>query len=61
LALPAERLHDAESDKTWPLVLFLHGSGERGSDIDKVKVHGPPNILDDHTIASVCPFIIVSP
>ena len=52
---------DSEAGKTWPLLLFLHGSGERGSDIDKVKVHGPPKLLDDHTIASVCPFITVSP
>ena len=53
--------YDEEAGKTWPLLLFLHGSGERGSDIDKVKVHGPPKLLDDPAIASVCPFITVSP
>ncbi|MBW8847285.1 MAG: dienelactone hydrolase family protein [Burkholderiales bacterium] len=26
----------------WPLLVFLHGSGERGSALDKVKLHGPP-------------------
>lgn len=26
----------------WPLLVFLHGSGERGTELDKVKVHGPP-------------------
>jgi predicted peptidase len=25
-----------------PLVLFLHGAGERGDDLDLVAVHGPP-------------------
>jgi predicted peptidase len=29
-----------ESGKTYPLVLFLHGAGERGSDNDKPLVHG---------------------
>lgn len=26
----------------WPMIFFLHGSGERGTDLEKVKVHGPP-------------------
>ena len=26
----------------WPLLLFLHGYGECGNDIRKVKTHGPP-------------------
>ena len=30
-----------ESQKTrWPLILFLHGKGERGEDLDLVKIHG---------------------
>ena len=28
-----------ESGQEWPLMMFLHGSGERGDDIEKVKVH----------------------
>lgn len=44
--------------KTWPLLLFLHGSGERGSDIAKVKVHGPPKYADAHPDF---PFILISP
>ncbi len=27
-----------------PLILFLHGSGERGADLKKVLVHGPPKL-----------------
>ncbi len=33
-----------------PLLLFLHGAGERGNspeEITKVKVHGPPKLLDE--------------
>ena len=30
----------------WPLLLFLHGAGERGSDLEKVKVHGPPKLIN---------------
>ncbi|MFO1022877.1 MAG: prolyl oligopeptidase family serine peptidase [Planctomycetales bacterium] len=42
----------------WPLILFLHGSGERGSDLELVKVHGPPKLIEKgHRI----PFIVVSP
>jgi predicted esterase len=42
----------------WPLILFLHGSGESGYDINKVKVHGPPKLVDN---GKKFPFIIVSP
>lgn len=30
-----------KEEKKWPLLIFLHGSGERGSEIDLVKIHGP--------------------
>jgi predicted peptidase len=32
-------------NKAWPLVLFLHGAGESGSDVNKVKIHGPPKLI----------------
>ncbi len=51
----------AKTDKKWPLLLFLHGSGERGDLIDNVKVHGPPKLLGDPAKAKVWPFITVSP
>lgn len=35
-----------ESQKQWPLVLFLHGAGERGSDLEQVKRHGPPKLIE---------------
>jgi predicted peptidase len=48
----------AKSDKRWPLMLFLHGAGERGTDIWKVTTHGPPKIVAQHPDF---PFILVSP
>ena len=33
-----------------PLIIFLHGSGEKGNDIEKVKVHGPFKYLKNHEI-----------
>lgn len=55
LSLPADY---AGSRKRWPLVLFLHGSGESGTNLDKVKVHGPPKIVE---AKGSFPFILVSP
>jgi len=46
------------SGEKYPLILFLHGAGERGDDLSKVKVHGPPKIAD---LDPSFPFIVVSP
>src|SRR5438105_4971199 len=43
LYLPKD--YGKEPATKWPLILFLHGAGESGSDIDKVKVHGPPKLV----------------
>lgn len=42
----------------WPLVLFLHGASERGTDLEMVKRHGPPKLLEN---GKQFPFILVSP
>jgi predicted peptidase len=47
-----------KSDKKWPLVIFLHGAGESGNELDKVKVHGPPKLVAQ---GKSFPFILVSP
>jgi predicted peptidase len=44
--------------KPWPLVVFLHGSGERGTDLQKVAKHGPPKLVAQ---GRTFPFILVSP
>ena len=56
LALPKD--YDKDTTKAWPLMVFLHGAGERGSDINKVKVHGPAKLVEQ---GKDFPFIIVSP
>ncbi|MHC4754216.1 MAG: carboxylesterase family protein [Planctomycetota bacterium] len=47
-----------DKDQKWPLMMFLHGAGERGSDINRVKKHGPPKLAEQ---GKDFPFIIVSP
>ncbi len=42
----------------WPLILFLHGAGERGKNLGIVAVHGPPKIVQSKR---EFPFIVVSP
>lgn len=31
--------------KKWPLLVFLHGAGERGDDLNLLKLHGPPKLI----------------
>ena len=47
------------SAKSWPLMLFLHGAGESGTNLDKVKTHGPPKLVE--STRPDFPFILVSP
>lgn len=42
----------------WPLLVFLHGSGERGDNPEKVKVHGPPMLI---SMGKQFPFFVLSP
>ena len=47
-----------EQGRKWPVILFLHGSGEWGSDLNKLKAYGPPRLVSE---GRDMPFIIVSP
>ncbi|MEL7364118.1 MAG: PHB depolymerase family esterase, partial [Bacteroidota bacterium] len=47
-----------EGDDAWPLVLFLHGSGERGDDLSRVAIHGP---LKEVREGRAFPFVLVAP
>lgn len=47
-----------KAEKEYPLVLFLHGAGERGNDIELVKRNGPPKLIEE---GKNFPFILVSP
>lgn len=48
----------AAGNESWPLILFLHGAGERGTDIELVKKHGPPKLVAQ---GQQFPFVIASP
>jgi predicted peptidase len=50
--------YNTDTLKRWPLLLFLHGSGESGYDVNKVKAHGPPQLVEQ---GKQFPFIVVSP
>jgi predicted peptidase len=50
--------YDDDPARRWPLVLFLHGAGERGVDLDLAALHGPPALAD---AGHEFPFVLVSP
>lgn len=55
LSLPA----DYETTRQrWPLILFLHGSGERGNNVHWVARQGLPKLLKR---TNYLPFVVVSP
>jgi len=50
----------ADAKEKKPLIIFLHGSGEKGTDIEKVKIHGPFKYIKNHgldayILAPQCP------
>lgn len=49
--------YERNKEKKYPLILFLHGSGERGDKIENVKRYGIHRYMDERDI----PAIIVSP
>ena len=54
--------YQSEPDRKWPLMLFLHGNGERGNgknELDFVLMHGP--LLEAWVYKRDLPFIIISP
>lgn len=46
------------SNKSWPLLFFLHGAGERGNDLETLTTHGPPKIAHN---GKEFPFLVLSP
>jgi predicted peptidase len=48
----------SSGENGFPLLLFLHGMGERGCDLSLVKKHGPPLLIEG---GAEFPFIVVSP
>ena len=55
LALPNDYEGSVEQ---WPLIVFLHGRGECGDDLERVKLHGLPMLIDE---VADFPSIVMSP
>jgi predicted peptidase len=43
LALPEG--YQTDEGRKWPLIVFLHGAGERGTDLETLQKHGPPKLI----------------
>ncbi len=50
--------YDADQTKRWPLIVFLHGAGERGDNLELIKKHGPPKLI---AAGQHFPAIVISP
>lgn len=48
-----------QGEKKWPLLIFLHGAGECGDNLQLVKIHGPPKLVEQKP--GDFPFIVASP
>lgn len=56
LYLPPGYTSDASAQ--WPLMVFLHGAGERGTDVERVAANGPPRLIEQ---GRDFPCVVVSP
>lgn len=57
----------SKDSSKYPLLVFLHGSGERGNSkkspdkLKKVIIHGPPKLIENKTWSPKYPMIVASP
>lgn len=49
---------DGRKEQKWPMIMFLHGAGQSGDDVNKVKELGPPRIVERQKEFH---FILISP
>lgn len=56
LYIPKE--YSPGSKRKWPLIIFLHGSGERGEDLDVLTRNGPPKMI---AAGHAFPALVASP
>ena len=47
-----------DDDRKWPVILFLHGGGERGEDPERVLSHG---VIKEVANGRDLPFVIIAP
>ena len=50
--------YDSEVDKEFGLLLFLHGGGESGGNLEEIKENGPPKLLVE---GKQFPFLVLAP
>ncbi|MEH6762837.1 MAG: hypothetical protein V7687_16865 [Maribacter arcticus] len=55
-----------DNEKNYPLILFLHGSGQSGTRefpqlLNKVLEHGPPKLIENNNWKPTYPSLVVSP
>ena len=50
--------YDAKQTNRWPVIVFLHGAGERGTNVWAATIHGPTKFIEKNPDF---PFILVTP
>jgi predicted peptidase len=50
--------YESDTDTEFGLLLFLHGGGESGGQLEEVKKHGPPKMMAD---GYPFPFLVLAP
>lgn len=50
--------YGASPERRWPLILFLHGAGERGDDLEAVRAVGLPPFVERQP---EFPFVVIAP
>jgi poly(3-hydroxybutyrate) depolymerase len=56
LYLPPD--YGKDTTKIWPMLVYLHGAGETGHDLERLKLRGLPSLIAQ---GKNFPFIVVSP
>jgi predicted peptidase len=50
--------YDQQKDKKWPVLIYLHGAGTRGQDLQKINQEGLPFLLN---AGKQLPFLVIAP
>lgn len=59
--------YDDDNDSMYPLLIFLHGSGEKGNSfkhpeyLERILVNGPPKMIEDGNWSPQYPMLVISP
>ena len=50
--------YEDQKDENFPMLLFLHGGGEAGGDLESLQINGPPRMIVE---GKEFPFLILAP